>query len=85
MNLIDLKLKFAKISNTAFVFFKKNRAQIDTYSVFIINNKKQLIDGISGKKSLELIIAIYNSIESGKEVFLKSKLSNCRLGKNNGK
>ena len=51
----------------------------------IINNKKQLIDGISGKKSLELIIAIYNSIESGKEVFLKSKLSNCRLGKNNGK
>lgn len=51
----------------------------------IINNKKQLIDGISGKKSLELIVAIYNSIESGKEVFLKSNPANCRLGKNNGK
>ena len=25
MNLTDLKLKFAKISNTAFVFFKKNK------------------------------------------------------------
>lgn len=25
MNLIDLKLKFAKISNTAFVFLKKNK------------------------------------------------------------
>lgn len=51
----------------------------------IINNKKQLIDGISGKKSLELIVAIYNSIESGKEVFLKSKPHNCRLGKNEEK
>ena len=51
----------------------------------IINNKKQLIDGISGKKSLELIVAIYNSIESGKEVSLKSKPYNCRLGKNEEK
>jgi len=51
----------------------------------ITNNKKQLVDGTSGKKSLELIIAIYNSIESGKEVLLESKPSNCRLGKNDGK
>ncbi len=46
----------------------------------IMNNKKQLIDGISGKKSLELITAIYQSQETGKEVFLKNKSLKSKLG-----
>ena len=35
----------------------------------IKNNTTQLVDGYEGRKSLKLIIAIYESIESGKEVF----------------
>ena len=46
----------------------------------IINNKKQLVDGLVGRKSLELINAIYESIETKKEVFLRFKPKYCRLG-----
>ena len=46
----------------------------------IINNKKQLVDGLEGRKSLELISAIYESIETGKEVFLRFKPTKCKLG-----
>jgi len=47
----------------------------------IINNKKPLIDGDSGKKSLEIITAIYQSHETGQEVFLNSKSLSSNLGK----
>ncbi|MDA3968333.1 Gfo/Idh/MocA family protein [Helicobacter ibis] len=46
----------------------------------IINNKKALVDGLEGRKSLELIIAMYESIETGKEVFLQFHPKKCRLG-----
>lgn len=46
----------------------------------IINNKKHLVDGLVGRKSLELINAIYESIETKKEVFLRFKPKYCRLG-----
>lgn len=46
----------------------------------IINNKKQLVDGLEGRRSLELISAIYESIETGKEVFLRFKPNKCKLG-----
>ncbi|MGJ0363784.1 Gfo/Idh/MocA family protein [Arcobacter cryaerophilus gv. pseudocryaerophilus] len=46
----------------------------------IINNKQQLVDGLVGRKSLELISAIYESIETGKEVFLRFKPTKCKLG-----
>ena len=48
----------------------------------ILNNKKQLVDGIEGRKSLELINAIYESIETGAEVSLHFKPKRSRLGKN---
>ena len=51
----------------------------------IINNKKQLVDGISGRKSLRLITAIYQSIETKKEVYLNSKSLKSRLGQHNEK
>jgi UDP-N-acetyl-2-amino-2-deoxyglucuronate dehydrogenase len=47
----------------------------------IKNNKKQLVDGLEGRKSLELINAIYESIETGKEVFLRFKPKLCKLGR----
>jgi len=49
----------------------------------ILNNKKHLVDGLQGRKSLELINAIYESIETKKEVFLRFKPKFCRLGLKN--
>lgn len=47
----------------------------------IANNTQQLVDGLGGRKSLELINAIYESIETGKEVFLRFNPKHCQLGK----
>ncbi|MEW5692662.1 MAG: Gfo/Idh/MocA family oxidoreductase [Candidatus Hydrogenedentota bacterium] len=47
----------------------------------IKDNRKALIDGIEARKSLELINTIYESAESGKEVFLKFKSIYSKLGK----
>lgn len=44
------------------------------------SGRKGLIDGIEGRKSVELINAIYESAESGKEVFLRFTPKRCRLG-----
>lgn len=46
----------------------------------IINDKQHLVDGLEGRKSLELINAIYESIETKKEVLLRFKPQYCRLG-----
>jgi Predicted dehydrogenases and related proteins len=48
----------------------------------ILNNKKSLIDGFEGKKSLELISAMYESIETEKEVFIRFAPKKCKLGLN---
>lgn len=46
----------------------------------ISSNKKGLIDGLEGRRSVELINAIYESAETGKEVFLRFTPKKCRLG-----
>lgn len=46
----------------------------------IKNNKHQLVDGLEGRKSLELINAIYESIETGREVSLRFRPRHCKLG-----
>jgi UDP-N-acetyl-2-amino-2-deoxyglucuronate dehydrogenase len=46
----------------------------------IQNEKQHLVDGLEGRKSLELISAIYESIETGKEVHLRFRPGRCRLG-----
>lgn len=46
----------------------------------ILNEKQHLVDGLEGRKSLELISAIYESIETGKEVSLRFLPKRCRLG-----
>lgn len=48
----------------------------------LLSDYPALVDGIEGRKSLELIHAIYQSIETGKEVFLSDKPSCIKLGKN---
>ena len=44
------------------------------------NGGSNLVDGLQGRKSIELISAIYESAETGKEVFLKFQPKHCRLG-----
>jgi UDP-N-acetyl-2-amino-2-deoxyglucuronate dehydrogenase len=46
----------------------------------ISNDRKALVDGLEGKRSLELIHAIYESIETGQEVSLRFTPKKCRLG-----
>jgi len=46
----------------------------------ILHDRKQLVDGLEGRKSLELILAIYESVETGKEVSLHFMPKRCRLG-----
>lgn len=47
----------------------------------IVNNKRALVDGLEGRKSLELISAIYESIETGKDIHLRFEPKMGRLGK----
>jgi len=44
------------------------------------NDTPALVDGLEGRKSLELISAIYESIETGQEVALRFRSKHSRLG-----
>jgi UDP-N-acetyl-2-amino-2-deoxyglucuronate dehydrogenase len=46
----------------------------------LCNDTPHLVDGLEGRRSLELISAIYESIETGKEVYLRFRPQKCRLG-----
>ena len=46
----------------------------------VVNNRQQLVDGLAGRRSLELITAIYESIETRREVELRFRPTKCRLG-----
>ena len=46
----------------------------------VVNESANLVDGLQGRKSIELISAIYESAETGKEVFLEFQSKHCRLG-----
>lgn len=46
----------------------------------IQNDKRHLVDGLEGRRSLELINAIYESVETGLEVRLRFQPRHCRLG-----
>ncbi len=45
------------------------------------NQKAALVDGLEGRKSLELITAIYESIETGREIPLRFEAKRSRLGR----
>jgi len=44
------------------------------------NRKSPLVDGLEGRRSLELITALYESIESNADVQLRFRPRKCRLG-----
>lgn len=45
------------------------------------NNSAHLVDGLQGRRSLELINAIYESVETGREVALRFRPRHARLGR----
>jgi len=47
---------------------------------YINNGGTNIVDGLQGRKSLELINAIYESVETGKEVYLRFIPKLCKLG-----
>lgn len=47
----------------------------------LTTNTPQLVDGLEGRRSLELITAIYESIETGREIHLPVKPEKSRLGR----
>jgi len=50
----------------------------------INNDKRALVDGLVGRRSLELISAIYESIETGRDIPLRFSPRKCKLGLRNG-
>ncbi len=50
----------------------------------IQSNSRGLVEGLDGRRSLELITAIYESAETGREVPLRFRPKMARLGVNNG-
>jgi predicted dehydrogenase len=57
-----------------------HRAYYEDVVRCIRGNEQHLVDGLEGRKSLELITAIYESIETGREVALRFSPTVCRLG-----
>lgn len=46
----------------------------------LLHERRQLVDGLEGRRSLELVSAIYESIETGREVPMRFVPRLCRLG-----
>lgn len=74
--------KFSKVPNgTAWNHTQFFKDVLDS----LINEKRGLIDGLEGRKSIELINAIYESAETGREVALRFSPKKCKLGMANDK
>lgn len=57
-----------------------HKAYYESVLSTIREGKPALVDGLQGRKSLELINALYESIETGKEIRLRFSPQKCRLG-----
>jgi len=67
--------------NPPSVYGYGHKAYYDHVIDSIRNDKKHLVDGLEGRRSLELINAIYESVETGREVSLRFQPQHCRLGR----
>lgn len=61
-----------------------HQAYYDHVVECIRGDRQHLVDGLEGRKSLELISAIYESVELRREVPLRFRPTRCRLGLRNG-
>lgn len=67
--------------NPPSVYGYGHKAYYDHVVDCIVNKCPQLVDGLEGRRSLELINAIYESVETGREVPLRFNPKHCRLGR----
>ena len=58
-----------------------HRMYLDHVVECIRDNSQQLVDGFEGRRSLELILAIYESIETGREISMTFRPTHGRLGR----
>ena len=58
-----------------------HRMYLDHVVECIQNNTQQIVDGFEGRRSLELILAIYESIETGREIPMNFRTNQARLGR----
>jgi UDP-N-acetyl-2-amino-2-deoxyglucuronate dehydrogenase len=73
---------FEKFSvNPPNVYGYGHQAYYENVVESIMNKTPHLVDGLEGRKSLELISAIYESVETGREVNLHFQPQRCRLGR----
>lgn len=74
----DVRTRFSV--NPPSVYGFGHQAYYDHVVDCIMNDRQHLVDGLEGRRSLELISAIYESIETGKEVAMRFVPRSCRLG-----
>ncbi len=60
-----------------------HKAYYDHVINCVTQDQPHLVDGLEGRRSLELISAIYESVETGREVPLRFVARQCRLGQRN--
>ena len=78
---IDVLTKYSV--NPPNVYGFGHQAYYDHVLQCLKTNAAALVDGLEGRKSLELINAIYESSETGQEVFLRFKPNKSKLGQRN--
>lgn len=74
----DVRTKYSV--NPPSVYGFGHQAYYEHVVACVRDQEPQLVDGLEGRRSLELISAIYESIETGREVPLRFVPSRCRLG-----
>ena len=77
----DAEIRTRYNQNPPDVYGFGHRMFLENVIQSIESNTRGLVDGLEGRKSLELINAIYESVETGKEVPLKFRPRKCKLGR----
>lgn len=75
----DVVTKFRENPPTVYGFGHK--LYLEHVCDVVLNGAPSLVDGLEGRKSLELISAIYESCETGKEVPMRFRARASRLGR----
>jgi predicted dehydrogenase len=75
----DIISKFSE--NPPNVYGFGHKSYLENVVSSLANETHSLVDGLEGRKSLKLISAIYESIETGKEVKMRFEAKKCRLGR----
>lgn len=75
----DVRTKYSV--NPPNVYGFGHQAYYDHVVNAVSNDGPNLVDGLEGRRSLELINAIYQSVETGRQVHLRFNPANVRLGR----